>query len=93
MVDLENQQVLISGCSSGTVRALAEVVANAVVDAATAARPPAMVRVGNGSRLLPAIGALPVSFRDQFFGRRFGLDRLSVGYNVRRRERGSRSQT
>lgn len=57
----------------------AEVVAREVVNAATAARPPALLRVGNGSRLLPAIGRLPAVFRDRIFHKRFGLERLSVG--------------
>jgi NADP-dependent 3-hydroxy acid dehydrogenase YdfG len=67
----------------------AEVVAREVVNAATAARPPALLRVGNGSRLLPAIGKLPAALRDRIFRRRFGLDRLSGGSNVQPRDRGS----
>jgi NADP-dependent 3-hydroxy acid dehydrogenase YdfG len=64
---------------SETNATTAEVVAKRVVAASTSARPPALVRVGNGSRRLPAIGRLPVRIRDRIFSKRFGLDRLAVG--------------
>jgi NADP-dependent 3-hydroxy acid dehydrogenase YdfG len=54
----------------------AEVVASAIVEAATAADPPSLLRFGTGSRLLPALGRLPAGIRDRFFSRRFGLDRI-----------------
>jgi len=38
-----------------------------------------LLRVGSGSRRLPAIGQLPVRIRDRIFSKRFGLDRLAVG--------------
>ncbi|MFV2071847.1 MAG: SDR family NAD(P)-dependent oxidoreductase [Thermoanaerobaculales bacterium] len=51
--------------------------AREVVPAVTGLRPPAVLRVGKGSRLLPAIGRLPHQIRDRVLGKRFGLDRLS----------------
>jgi len=50
--------------------------ARKVVAAVTRRRPPAVVRAGKGSLLLPLIGRLPVRIRDRVLGRRFGLDRL-----------------
>ena len=50
--------------------------AREVVAAVTRPRPPAVLRVGRGSQLLPAIGRLPSRLRDRLLGRRFGLDRL-----------------
>ena len=44
--------------------------------AVTRKRAPAIVRLGSGSRVLPAIGRLPVRLRDWYLGRRFGLERL-----------------
>jgi len=54
----------------------ADVAARAILDAALRPRPPAVVRVGRGSRLLPLIGRLPAALRDRILSRRFGLDRL-----------------
>jgi NAD(P)-dependent dehydrogenase (short-subunit alcohol dehydrogenase family) len=54
-----------------------EGVALEIVDAVTAARPPALLRVGRGSRLLPLIGRLPRALRDRILSRRFRLDRLA----------------
>lgn len=51
----------------------AELVARAIVRAATAEQPPALLRVGRGARLLMAIGRLPPGIRDRIFRRRFGL--------------------
>lgn len=42
----------------------------------TAGRPPAVLRVGRGARLLPALGALPPWVRDSIFSRTFELDSL-----------------
>jgi len=42
----------------------------------TRRRAPAVVRLGNGSRMLPVIGRLPLRLRDWFLGRRFGLEGL-----------------
>lgn len=53
-----------------------EVFARRVVRAVTRARPPAVYRLGAGSRLLPALACLPTSLRDRVFSRRFGLERL-----------------
>ena len=50
--------------------------ARRLVAIVTRKRVPATVRLGNGSRVLPAIGRLPVRLRDWFFGRRFGLEGL-----------------
>jgi len=55
----------------------AETVARVIVERTTAAHPPALIRVGNGSRRMPAIGRLPMRIRDRIFSRRFGLDRIS----------------
>jgi NADP-dependent 3-hydroxy acid dehydrogenase YdfG len=55
----------------------AETVARVIVERTTAAHPPALIRVGNGSCRMPAIGRLPMRIRDGIFSRRFGLDRLS----------------
>ena len=50
--------------------------AREVVAAVMRPRPPAVLRAGKGSRLLPAIGRLPQRIRDRIFAKRFGLDRL-----------------
>jgi NAD(P)-dependent dehydrogenase (short-subunit alcohol dehydrogenase family) len=54
----------------------ADEAARRILAAALARRPPAVVRVGRGSRLLPLIGRLPAQWRDRLLSRRFGLDRL-----------------
>jgi NADP-dependent 3-hydroxy acid dehydrogenase YdfG len=54
----------------------AEDVARTIVQAATANKPPALLRVGNGSRRLPAIGRLPPRLRDRIFSKRFGLSQV-----------------
>lgn len=52
--------------------------ARAMADAVLAAKPASVVRIGKGSRMLPALaGWLPVSLRDRLLARRFQLDRLS----------------
>jgi len=43
-----------------------------------------LIRVGNGSRRLPAIGRLPIRIRDRIFSRRFGLDRIPKRKNPSR---------
>lgn len=48
-------------------------VARRVVRGALSRRPPAVLRVGHGSRLLPLIGRLPTGLRDRILRRRFGL--------------------
>ena len=50
--------------------------AREVVVAVTRPRPPTVLRVGRGSRRLPAIGRLPHRIRDRVLTKRFGLDRL-----------------
>lgn len=42
-----------------------------------AGNPPAMVRIGKGSHLLPALGKLPAAVLDRILTRRFGLDALA----------------
>ncbi len=54
----------------------AEALAAVVVRKVSRRRPPALIRYGRGSWLLPAIGRLPIRLRDRLFSRRFGLDRL-----------------
>lgn len=49
-------------------------VAHEIADAVLATSPPARLRVGRGSRLLPLIGMLPTRLRDRLLARRFGLD-------------------
>lgn len=55
----------------------AAVAARTILDAALRPRPPAVVRVGRGSLLLPLVGCLPARLRDGILSRRFGLDRLA----------------
>lgn len=51
-------------------------VARRIVGAATARRPPALLRVGRLSVLLPLLGLLPTGLRDRILSRRYGLHRL-----------------
>lgn len=51
-------------------------VARRVADAVLRPRPPAVVRVGRGSTLLPLLGRLPATLRHRLLARRFGLERL-----------------
>lgn len=54
----------------------AEDFARELADAALAARPPALIRIGNGSRAMPLLQRwLPASLRDRVLRRRFKLDR------------------
>lgn len=50
--------------------------ARGLVRAVTKARPPAVVRMGRGSRILPLLALLPAAVRDRVLSKRFGLDRL-----------------
>lgn len=54
----------------------AEDFARELADAALATRPPALIRIGNGSRAMPLLQRwLPASLRDRVLRRRFKLDR------------------
>ncbi len=54
----------------------AEDFARELADAALATRPPALIRIGNGSRAMPLLQRwLPTSLRDRVLRRRFKLDR------------------
>ncbi|HEY1075429.1 MAG TPA: SDR family oxidoreductase [Fontimonas sp.] len=51
-----------------------------LIQAVTAARPPAVVRIGSGSTVLPMLARwLPTALRDGVLSRRFGLNRLTRG--------------
>ena len=50
--------------------------ARLVVDSATAASPPSVLRAGKHSVGLPLIGRLPASVRDRILSKRFGLETL-----------------
>lgn len=47
-----------------------------LVRVVTGPRPPAVVRMGRGSRILPLLARLPAGLRDRLLSKRFGLDRL-----------------
>ncbi len=51
--------------------------ARRVVEAVTRGRPPAIYRLGAGSRALPLLAKLPTWLRDRILSRRFGLGRLA----------------
>jgi NAD(P)-dependent dehydrogenase (short-subunit alcohol dehydrogenase family) len=53
-----------------------EELAQRIVDATLRGRPPALLRYGGKSVLIPALGRLPYRLRDRYLSRRFGLDRL-----------------
>jgi NAD(P)-dependent dehydrogenase (short-subunit alcohol dehydrogenase family) len=50
--------------------------AKTLVRVLTRKSPPAEVRLGPGSRILPILARLPIGLRDRLLSRRFGLDRL-----------------
>jgi NAD(P)-dependent dehydrogenase (short-subunit alcohol dehydrogenase family) len=50
--------------------------ARQVVDVVTRRRPPAVVRIGRGTWLLPVFSKLPVRLLDRFLKQKFGLDHL-----------------
>lgn len=54
----------------------AERVARRILDRALRPRPPAVIRVARGSRLLPLLGRLPAPWRDRILSRRFHLHEL-----------------
>ena len=55
----------------------AEDFARRLADAVLSARPPALLRIGNGSHLLPILGRwMPRAWRDRLLSRRFHLHRL-----------------
>ena len=53
-----------------------EELARRIADATLWSRPPALLRYGAKSRIIPALGRLPYRIRDRYLSRRFGLDRL-----------------
>jgi short-subunit dehydrogenase len=58
----------------------AEDLAEQLCTAVLSPRPPALLRIGNGSRALPAIARwIPRRLRDRMLMRRFGLQRLARG--------------
>ncbi|WP_437884131.1 SDR family oxidoreductase [Pseudomonas sp. LRF_L74] len=52
----------------------AETVARQILAAAQRGKPPRLLRLGNGSRALPLLAALPGSLLDRVLSKRFGLD-------------------
>lgn len=50
--------------------------ARELVRVVTGPRPPAVIRMGRGSRILPLLARLPARLRDRLLSKRFGLERL-----------------